>query len=93
MSDAIIEMHAVVEGRVQGVGFRATVRHYARLLGLTGFARNLPDGNVAIKVQGRKELMEKLLDNLEKHGAPIEIERSQVEFLEILNPYSDFNIL
>ena len=41
-----------VHGRVQGVSFRAAARNEARRLGLSGFARNEPDGSVAIEVEG-----------------------------------------
>ena len=41
-----------VHGRVQGVSFRAAARAEARRLGLAGFARNEPDGSVAIEVEG-----------------------------------------
>ena len=38
-------------GRVQGVGFRATCRHVAGRTGVTGWARNEPDGAVLAEVQ------------------------------------------
>jgi len=41
-----------VVGHVQGVYFRASARAEARRLGLTGFARNEPDGSVYIEVEG-----------------------------------------
>jgi acylphosphatase len=40
------------EGRVQGVGFRATARSLARPHPVTGWVRNEPDGSVLIEVQG-----------------------------------------
>ena len=42
----------VVSGRVQGVFFRASTREEALRLGLTGHARNLPDGNVEVVACG-----------------------------------------
>ncbi|MDP9365793.1 MAG: acylphosphatase [Chloroflexota bacterium] len=47
-----------VHGRVQGVGFRASARREAARLGLAGFARNEPDGSVAIAVEGDEAALE-----------------------------------
>jgi acylphosphatase len=41
-----------VSGRVQGVYYRATAVNRAREAGLNGYARNLPDGRVEVRVQG-----------------------------------------
>lgn len=40
------------EGRVQGVGFRATTRSIASRAGITGWVRNEPDGSVQLEAQG-----------------------------------------
>ncbi len=42
----------VVRGTVQGVGFRFFVQHKATALGLTGWARNLEDGDVEVYAVG-----------------------------------------
>jgi len=42
----------VVRGRVQGVGYRYFVLRQAEALGVSGFARNLPDGAVEIVAEG-----------------------------------------
>jgi acylphosphatase len=41
-----------VSGRVQGVYYRGTAVGRARQMGVTGYARNLPDGRVEVLVQG-----------------------------------------
>jgi acylphosphatase len=41
-----------VSGRVQGVYYRGTAASRARDLGITGYARNLPDGRVELLAQG-----------------------------------------
>ena len=42
----------VYEGRVQGVGFRWKLMNYARELNLTGYCKNLDNGNVTCEIQG-----------------------------------------
>ncbi len=48
----------VVEGRVQGVGFRYFVLREADALGLSGWARNLPDGRVEVLAAGDEAALE-----------------------------------
>jgi acylphosphatase len=50
-----VHLHAVVRGRVQGVGFRWFVREAAHRLGLAGWVRNLPDGSVEVAADGDDE--------------------------------------
>ncbi|MBL4736088.1 MAG: acylphosphatase, partial [Flavobacteriales bacterium] len=43
-----------IEGKVQGVWFRASTRDEAGRLGLRGFVRNEPDGSVYAEVEGEE---------------------------------------
>ncbi|MDA8425925.1 MAG: acylphosphatase [Treponema sp.] len=45
---------ALVDGRVQGVGFRYSARREALRLDLRGWVRNLPDGSVELWVEGER---------------------------------------
>jgi acylphosphatase len=45
-------LHAIIEGHVQGVGFRNFVQIIAKLIGVTGWVRNLYDGNVEVIAEG-----------------------------------------
>jgi acylphosphatase len=45
-------VHVIVEGRVQGVFFRAYTSDEAKKLGLTGWVRNRPEGTVEAVVEG-----------------------------------------
>ena len=45
----------IVDGRVQGVGFRYFTQITAHTLNLTGFCENLMNGKVKIEVQGLEE--------------------------------------
>ncbi|MBD3171728.1 acylphosphatase [Candidatus Bathyarchaeota archaeon] len=57
----MIRAHIYVEGRVQGVGFRANTRRTANRLGLTGWVRNLRDGRVEIIAEGEEEMIDRLI--------------------------------
>jgi acylphosphatase len=64
-----------VEGAVQGVGFRYFAYREANRLGLTGHARNLPDGGVSVTAQGEAEKVEAFVDRL-RAGPPAATVRS-----------------
>ena len=50
----------IVSGHVQGVFFRASTRAEAVRLGLTGYAKNLPDGGVEVLACGEIAVLEEL---------------------------------
>jgi acylphosphatase len=56
----------VVTGRVQGVGYRNFVEYTARKLGLSGFVRNLRNGNVEVFAMGAPEKLSELRKALAK---------------------------
>lgn len=76
--DTSVDVKAIVRGRVQGVGFRATARHHAKKLGLVGTVRNMPDGSVEIRARGTKQLIERLFAILKEEEFPGHI----IEILE-----------
>ena len=58
-----------VSGLVQGVFFRQSTRQQARLLGITGWVRNLPDGRVEGQATGDEAMLETLREWLTR-GPP-----------------------
>jgi acylphosphatase len=48
----MIARRVIFEGRVQGVGFRYTVKDLARGFEVCGWVKNLPDGSVELHVMG-----------------------------------------
>lgn len=55
-----MRLHVVVRGRVQGVGFRWFVREQARVLRLSGWVRNRPDGTVEVAAEGTTAALDRL---------------------------------
>jgi acylphosphatase len=59
-------LHAIVEGRVQGVGFRAFVERNAWQLGITGWVRNRWDGTVEVTAEGDHAALDQLLGTIRR---------------------------
>jgi acylphosphatase len=64
----------LVSGMVQGVGFRWFVARHARSLGLSGYARNLPDGRVEVVVSGPETALPDLEQLLRSGPAYAQVE-------------------
>ncbi|MBI2155550.1 MAG: acylphosphatase [Candidatus Rokubacteria bacterium] len=82
----------VVEGRVQGVGFRDYVQRRAAALGLAGFVMNLKDGRVRARAEGPRALIEELVRELEK-GPPLSrVAQVSVRWLPPTGRYASFGV-
>ncbi|MBI2760099.1 MAG: acylphosphatase [Chloroflexi bacterium] len=77
-----VRLRAIVRGLVQGVGFRAFVRHHGSALGLYGYARNLPDGSVEIDSEGRRIALEELLRQVQTGPRFARVDSCEVEWLD-----------
>jgi acylphosphatase len=66
-------MKLVIEGRVQGVGYRWWASGEARQLGLTGWVRNRRDGAVELTAFGRPAALDALASACAQgpHGASV----------------------
>jgi acylphosphatase len=57
----LTRVYVRVAGVVQGVGFRYFTQRKARELGLAGYVRNLPDGDVEMEVEGPSDRISALV--------------------------------
>ena len=87
----MIAKHIIFTGYVQGVGFRFTTIRIANHHDLTGFVRNLPDGNVEMLVQGQLEDIDNCIKDLQDSFASY-IRETQIEDVPPNPKYSGFNI-
>ncbi len=62
----IQELHALVHGEVQGVGYRYFVVEKAKALGLRGYVRNERNGDVEVLAQGPRPALERFLAQLRR---------------------------
>jgi acylphosphatase len=62
----VISLQVFYEGRVQGVGFRWTVRHIAKGFEVTGWVRNLIDSRVEMQLTGEEDEIRAFLDAIAK---------------------------
>jgi acylphosphatase len=86
-------VHVVIEGRVQGVFFRASTKDEARVRGLAGWARNLPDGRVEALFEGDKRIVENLLAWCRKGPPYAYVTRVEVEWQAYVGDLADFKIV
>jgi acylphosphatase len=54
--------HLLIDGHVQGVFFRASVRDVARNVGCTGWVANRAGGRVEMEVQGSRDAVQRVID-------------------------------
>ena len=79
-----------VHGYVQGVGFRWWTRARALELGLTGYAKNQPDGRVLVVAQGPRRACESLLALLRGAGTPGQVDQVVEDWSETTEPIRGF---
>lgn len=92
-SKDVYEMHAIVKGRVQGIGFRALTRYHALGLGIKGTVKNLPDGSVEIYAQGSRQRLEELIKLLGEEVGSGEIHDTSIEYFPVEQQHEDFRII
>jgi len=88
----IVRLHAMVEGYVQGVGFRAFVQDTAYHLRLSGWTRNRWDGGVEVVAEGARSDLEKLLRALERGPRASTVTGVTSEWESASGEFHDFTI-
>lgn len=79
------------EGRVQGVGFRWSVKNLSREFDVAGTVRNLPDGRVEMVAQG--DDIEDFLDAIRQSALASHIESERLETIPRIQGLRGFLII
>jgi acylphosphatase len=81
---AAVRVVALVDGHVQGVGYRWFVRRAAMARGLAGSATNRPDGRVEVALEGPADDVRAVLSELSGPEAPGSVSDVQQRDGEVL---------
>lgn len=92
MSPSDRRLHAVVQGLVQGVGYRMFTQREARRLSLHGWVRNLADGSVEIVAEGAESRLLELLGRLREGPRGGHVTQVDVEWSEADGNFGGFSI-
>lgn len=85
-------LHLLIDGRVQGVGYRWFARNAGRELGLTGKVRNLPDGRVEIHAAGDPDKLAELIGRLREGPPAARVQSIAEEELVTIPDWDRFDI-
>ena len=81
-----------IQGRVQGVFFRASTMDKAREFGLTGWVRNNPDGSVEVVAEGLREELDKLVAWSHTGPRHAVVNKVEIEWERFLDEFSGFTV-
>ena len=87
-----VRVHVLIEGRVQGVFFRASTRDEARARGLAGWVRNLPDGRVEAVFEGDKAVVENMLAWCRKGPPYAYVDQIDIDWQPYQGDLADFRV-
>ncbi len=77
--------HLIVQGRVQGVGYRYFTQREAIERHLCGWVANLPDGRVEAEAEGEKDQILTFMEKLKIGPSLSRIDHIEVQWIPPLN--------
>lgn len=87
-------VHVMIEGKVQGVFFRDTTRRKALELGVSGWVRNVPSGDVEAYLEGDEASVDSMLSWLWEGPPPASVEDVRIISREQgEREYSSFDVV
>ena len=87
-----VRAEIVVNGLVQGVGFRYFVMREAQKLELKGFVKNLYSGEVLTVIEGEKTNAEEMVQKLKVGPIHASVKSFKVDWQEPKNEFTDFEV-
>jgi len=93
-NNPLMQIHVLISGKVQGVGFRNfTMRNARRIGGIKGYVKNLEDGRVELVAEGHKFDLDKLVKRVERGPRAAKVEKVEKERRPFSGKYQQFEIV
>jgi len=92
MASKFVRAEIIVNGLVQGVGFRYFVFSKAESLGLNGFVKNFYTGEVYTIVEGEKYLIDDFFEKIKIGPMSAHIKNASINWTEPTNEFTTFEI-
>lgn len=90
--DKNARLHAIISGRVQGVGFRYYVTEVANMLDLVGYVSNSMGGKVEVVSEGPQSNLEEFLEYLKRGPKLARVLRVETDWERATGEFSSFTI-
>lgn len=89
----LVRAHVWVNGRVQGVGFRAHVEYSARAIGgVTGWVRNVGYDTVEAVAEGEREKVEQFIEMMKRGPNMSRVDDAKVEWEAVTREFQMFGV-
>ncbi len=86
------QVHLIISGRVQGVGYRSWFVREARKLKLTGWVFNRPDGTVAVVCVGPEPVLQEVIQVAKNGPWMAAVDQVDVLWSEVTETNPDFTV-
>lgn len=86
------QAHIIVQGTVQGVGYRYFTLKTARELGILGWVRNREDGSVELEVEGEEDTIKDFAADIGRKHPWAKIQNIEIQWKPFEGKYQNFEI-
>jgi acylphosphatase len=89
----MVRYFLILDGRVQGVGFRFYAQSNALKYSLTGFVRNMTNGMVELEVQGEEKNLQKFISVIREGNRFIRVDDFSMKEILLINDEKKFKVI
>jgi acylphosphatase len=82
----------IIDGKVQGVFYRAATKQEADRLGVKGFVRNLSSGEVEAVFEGEEDIVKMMIDFCKTGPPRAKVTKAEVSWEKYTGEYKNFRI-